>query len=157
MKHDQNEKDPLARWADQALRQMPIRRAPAGFRAGVLAEIRRQAALPWYRRPWMQWSRQQRWLSAMAFVALAFVVLGIVVPSLTDAASRSGAGEFAAELTRSFTLFITGIQSLVEALRLALTRIPSPYLAAGLAALATIWVSTIGLGAACWRVATHSR
>lgn len=157
MKHNEHENDPLARWADQALRQVPARRAPAGFRAGVLAEIQRQAALPWYRRPWMQWSRYQRWLSALAFAGFAFVLLAFVLPTLADAASQSVAGRFASELTHSFTFLITGIQSLGEALRLTLNQLPSTYLAAGLAALATIWVSTVGLGAACWRVATHSR
>ncbi len=157
MKHNEKETDPLARWADQTLRQVPARRAPAGFRAGVLAEIRRQAALPWYRRPWMQWSRHQRWLSALAFAGLAFVLLAFGLPTLEDAASQSAVGRFASELTRSFTHLVTGIQSLGEALQLSLTRIPSTYLAVGVAALAMIWVSTVGLGAACWRVATHSR
>jgi hypothetical protein len=152
-----SEQDPLARWTDQALRQLPQRPAPAGFQARVIAEIQRQAALPWYRRPWTQWNRNQRWFSFILFAALLSAVFGFVLPSLELAATQGSAGQIASDASRTLATLSSGAETVGKSLRLVIDRIPSLYLTAAFTALAALWLSTAGLGAACWRVATHSR
>ncbi len=63
MKPNRDPHDPLAAWADQTLRQLPMRRAPASLMPRVLAALARQRALPWYQQPWFRWPRHFQMLA----------------------------------------------------------------------------------------------
>ena len=95
--------DPLKRWADSALRQIPSRKAPEGFALGVLSEIRRRANLPWYQRPWTQWPSLQQWLSALMVAALVVGIFGIGIPLLQSTAAQSPAAVKASAAIASYS------------------------------------------------------
>jgi hypothetical protein len=65
----------LERLLDQALKELPLRRAPATLQSKVLAELERRAALPWWRRSFGHWPRSAR----AAFLLLCAALVGVAL------------------------------------------------------------------------------
>lgn len=73
MRHVDNH-EMLARLIGDTLGALPLRRAPSGLQARVLAEIERRAARPWWRRSFMHWPAAARLgfvVASLEFVRLA--------------------------------------------------------------------------------------
>lgn len=157
MKPPQKETDPLGQWAGQALRQIPQRSAPPGLATQILAELRCRANLPWYQRPWIQWPRPHKWFSALALAVVLVGTFGIGLPLLEDSASRSLVGQ---GVSQAFD-YLGSLQaisiSVGRSLRLTLSHISTTTFTLATASLVAVWLSTLGLGALCWRATTQSR
>jgi len=149
--------DPLKRWADSALRQIPSRKAPDGFALRVLSEIRRRANLPWYQRPWTQWPSLQQWLSAFMVAALMVGIFGIGIPLLLSTAAQSPAAVKASAAIDSFGAIQSAAFKFTPYLRQLAGQLSSTHLLLAVGSLVAAWLSTLGLGAACWRVASQDR
>jgi hypothetical protein len=92
--------DPLAAWTDRTLKQLPLRPAPPSLMMQVLAAIRRQALLPWYRRPWLTWPKGMQLASAFTLSAL----LGLVVWLVTQSGAPAEASSVAIRAEASVSL-----------------------------------------------------
>ena len=157
MKPPQNEKDQLGHWAGQVLRQLPQRPAPQGLATQILAEIRRRANLPWYQRPWIQWPTPQKWCSAFALAAVLVGTFAVGIPFLEDSATQSLVGQ-RASMAIDYLGSLQAISTSVgRSVRLTLSHISTTTFSLAAASLVAVWLSTLGLGALCWRVTTQPR
>jgi hypothetical protein len=136
----------------QTLRSLPDQPAPRSLEDRVFAALARQAALPWWRRSYLQWPLAIR----IAFVvvdAAAFAALILVV--------RSGAlAHLLSPVNQDFQWFgslrLAGaglLQAGVDATR----SIPSLWLYATLATVAACYATLVGVGAAAYRAFSPSR
>lgn len=154
MKPKQN--DPLESWASQTLRQLPDRRAPAGLRRRVMAEIQRRQAAPWYTRPWMEWNLAAKLASATALPALGFVAWDRVLPAARDAIFSASVTREAATTFQTASAVGDAAASIGRAGWLTLSH-AHPMILAGVAGVfALAWFSTLGLGTAAWRLARNN-
>lgn len=90
---------------DRCLRALPSRAAPAGLEARVFAELRRRAALPWWRRSFAQWPALPRLGLVIVCAGSAFGAWRVAAWLVTAAAAvmHRGAGPLLAvrELLRA--------------------------------------------------------
>lgn len=158
MNEGRHNEEPLAAWADRALKQLPARRAPATLAPRVLAALARQHALPWHRQPWLNWPRHFQVLSFFLFAGLVTAVVWFLLPqadalSLAHAQQTLGRTEGA-----KFVTTLLGFLSTLGGAVLTVLRYTHIWiLAAALGALAFLWCSCVGLGTACWRLAGNTR
>jgi len=139
--------DVLAGQLDRALRQLTGPRAPATLAPRVLAELARQAALPWYHRPWTDWPEIWRWLSSLL---LATTVAGLWrLTEIGWAAAKSTTAYSAVETVPTY--FQTG-ETTVQGLTLAVQALPTGWWLMGVLGFAAIGLSSLGLGTAAWRL-----
>ena len=151
-------KDPLAAWADQALRQLPARRAPATLAPRVLAAMARQKSQAWHQRPWLDWPRHFQLLSFALFAGLVGAAVWFLAPH-ADAVSLANAKEtFAqAEGVRTVSTAVDVLSTLGSAMVLVLRSAHLWVIASVCGVLAILWCSCVGLGTACWRLAGDFR
>lgn len=162
MKPTRDPHDPLARWADQTLRQLPVRRAPANLLPQVMAAIARQRALPWYQQPWFRWPRHLRLFAFALSLGLVAGLAWLVIPhgdtvSLAAAKQAAFQSEMVKPVVTTVSTTTDFLGTLGHAGRLLLGTLPSWTAAVLLGGLALLWCSTLGLGTAAWRLATHQR
>jgi hypothetical protein len=162
MKPNRDPQDPLAAWADQTLKQLPVRRAPATLMPRVLAALARQRALPWYQQPWFHWPRHFQMLAFVLATALVAGLAWLIIPH-GDAVTLSAAKNAAlqSELVRPVAATVTTTAdifgTLGHAATLVLKTLPTWTWAAVAGGAAIIWCSTLGLGTAAWRLASPQR
>ncbi len=157
MKPRDHDSDSLARWADRALGQLPARPAPASLAPRVLAEIRRRANPPWYRRPWLRWPAPQRGLSALLLATGLYGFFGRLVPSLNDAAAGTEIYRRLHRLPGFLDSFSDAVAEVAHAIALTASTVP-PWAGVAVVGIAAFsWISTVGLGTACWRIARPCR
>ncbi len=146
---------PEGRWEaelDRRLKSLPDRRAPESLALRVMAAVRAQAALPWYRRAWAHWPRSAQVLSLLWFSAL----LG----GLTWVCLQAGRGELPGVIGGQFAeaLSIFGplwslITAILEACVLLLKQVPILAWVGLVGFFAVMYLSCIGLGTALYRIA----
>jgi hypothetical protein len=132
----------------QALRGMPLRRAPASLEARVLGELQRRASLVWWRRSFGHWPTAAR----AAFVLLN---IGLVAATFLNGFSTVVGGrsfsDFIAMVMlwmRPFFAVLSSVGGLTPTLVHA---IPQGWLYVGLAVSAVLYAALFGLGAAAYR------
>jgi hypothetical protein len=153
-KHD----EPLAAWTDHALKQLPARPAPATLAPRILAALARRRALPWYRTPWFNWPRHFQVLSAVLAAAVVGVGLWLILPhtdAVTLASAKQAAGNL--EIVRPVSVTASILGTLGNAFLLVVKSLNTWVLAGLLGAFALVWSTTLGLGTACWRMASGAR
>jgi hypothetical protein len=130
------------------LHGLPPRRAPLTLEARVLSELRRRAALPWWRHNFARWPLAAR----SVFLALCAAVIGLTtMGGAWEARGVQTVNDFgAASLSwahpaRSLAASAAGLATtLVEA-------IPTTWLYLGLGLCVALYSMLLGLGAAAYR------
>ncbi len=158
MNDNRHNEEKLAAWADQALKQLPARRAPATLAPRVLAALAKQPALPWYRRPWLNWPRHMQLLSFVLFAGIIGAVGWFLLPH-ADALNLANAKQTLAqsEGVRPVSVAMGVLTTLGNALVLVLGNVKGWVIAAGLGVLGFLYCSCLGLGTACWRLSAGNR
>ena len=133
---------------ERGLRALAPRRAPAGLETRVLAEVRRRAALPWWRRGIAHWPRAPRAalivasLASMSFVWRA----GAWAVACAEALARRAGAPI--DLLRDVLHVAVAAQS---SLRLFDGALPPPWMLGVLALAAVLYAALLGLGAFAYR------
>jgi hypothetical protein len=143
-----DEEQGLEQLLDRTLRELPLRPAPPSLEARVFAELRRRAALPWWRRSFAYWplfARAGFVATCMALVGLAFLQGAWAVARLT-ALSPSGAPSMF--WARQALAALAGAAKLAA---LIVGAVPPAWLYAGIAVSAALYAALFGLGAAAYR------
>jgi len=147
-----NGTDPLERWAGRALGELPQPRAPRDLLPGILERVRREAATPWHRRPWMEWPLALRWASACA-MALLLSLAWWQGDAFLGAAMRAVHRVDALRLARDAGSSLLSAASICMGVAARVwEHLPRQWFLAIVAALVALWISTVGLGAALWRI-----
>jgi hypothetical protein len=153
MNERQNNQDRLAAWADETLKQLPARPAPSTLAPRVFALIARQAAAPWYRRPWMSWPRHFQILSVLVFSGVMAAVYAVLLPQLDAVSPTVNPDQWTQPVSTTVNLLGTLGNAAVAVLRSTQGWV----LATVLGVIAMLYFGCIGLGAACWRIVSNSR
>ncbi len=139
-------------WADQVLRQLPLRQAPATLALRILREIEAHHTLPWHRRPWGSWPLGLRVSTAGMTVAL----LGSMAWAWFWIDWTPGAAP--AHVVTGFLGSVTAaVVHLLGALWIVLSHLGDWILVGVATFLTAAWIATLGLGTTCWRLATGYR
>jgi len=132
------------------LRALPSRRAPSTLEARVLAEIERRATVAWYHKSWSYWPAPVR----SAFVAVGATVAAAAVVAFY----RLSQGAAASAVTQEVATGLGWVSRLMAAgswtvnfASQQLAAIPPLWLYGGLAFLAAMYATFVGLGATAYR------
>ena len=132
------------------LRALPLRKAPASLEARVLAEIERRAAVAWYHKSWGYWPAPVRaiFLAAGTAAATAAVVACYLL-------SQGAAVETVTQEIATGFGWVTRLAGAVawtgHFVRQLAGGIPPLWLYGGLAFIAAMYATFVGLGTAAYR------
>lgn len=132
------------------LRALPLRKAPAGFEARVLAEIERRAAVAWYHKSWSYWPAAVR----AAFLAVGTMVAGATVAAFYLLSQGAAADAVVQEVATGFgwiTRIIGAISWTGNFIKQLAGGIPPLWLYGGLAFIAAMYATFVGLGTVAYR------
>ena len=132
------------------LRALPLRKAPAGFEARVLAEIERRAAVAWYHKSWSYWPAAVR----AAFLAVGTMVAGATVAAFYLLSQGAAADAVVQEVATGFgwiTRIIGAISWTGTFIKQLVAGIPPLWLYGGLAFIAAMYATFVGLGTVAYR------
>jgi hypothetical protein len=139
----------LERTFTEALKGLPLRRAPSTLEARVVDELERRAALPWWRVSFMHWPAAPRVAFVIVCIALvAATFLGGVFAFVGDRSFNE-----AAALVLSWVQPFLAVMSSAGGVASLLVRvIPPLWLYGGMALGIMLYVALFGLGAAAYRL-----
>ena len=139
----------LERLIDKALRDQPLRRAPAGLEDKVMAAIARRAAAPWWHGSFTSWPVAARLLfliTSVGFAKLGLEATALVMGPLDP--SAQGAALFAD---------VAWIASLFTTFEAVCRDLPSLWIYGGLSVLGVLYLTLFGVSAAAYRTLYASR
>ena len=154
MNHDAPKNDRLNRWAHGALRQLSGPSAPPDFAAVTLARIQYETATAWYRLPWLQWPTSVRWSSALALLSLTVLFAWVGLPRFHHWLENT---DWIRQFTRGFESLAAVCHTLLSSGRMTLEHMPRSLVFTLSLCFASLWISTLGLGTAYWRMARRAR
>lgn len=132
------------------LRALPARQAPAGFEARVLAEIERRAAVAWYHKSWSYWPAPVR----AAFLAVGTGFAAAAIAAFYLLSQGAAADSVMHEVATGFG-WISRIAAAVSwtyhFVRQLVSDIPPLWFYGGLAFIASMYATFVGIGAAAYR------
>jgi hypothetical protein len=132
------------------LRSLQPRRAPSTLEARVLAEIERRATIAWYHKSWSYWPAPIRAaFMAVGATTAAAVVVGFYLLS-QGAAANAVIHEVASGVGWISRLVAAGSWTVNLASQLLAT-IPPLWLYGGIAFIAAMYATFVGLGATAYR------
>ncbi len=132
------------------LRSLPNRRAPGTLEARVLAEVERRATIAWYHKSWSYWPAPVR----AAFLAVGTAVAGAAVIGFYLLSQGAAVGAVTQEVATGFgwvTRLVAAGTWVVNFAQQLLTSIPPLWLYGGLAFIAAMYATFVGLGATAYR------
>lgn len=132
------------------LRALPLRKAPAGFEARVLAEIERRASVAWYHRSWSYWPAAVR----AAFLGFGTTVAAAAIAAFYLLSQGAAADAVMHEVGTGFgwiTRFVGVASWCYQFAHQLISGIPSLWLYGGLAFIAAMYATFVGLGTAAYR------
>jgi len=140
----------LEQLVSRELRALPLRRAPRSLEARVLAAIEQRAMIPWYHKSWTYWPAAVRttFLALATGVTGAMIILFFLMSRDIDTSTLSAdAGSRLGGVTRLYDVgaWIVNFASNI------FSSIPSLWLYGGLAIVAALYATFLGLGAAAYR------
>jgi len=141
---------------DRDLKALPQLRAPASIRLNVMAAVRAQASLPWYRRGW------QAWPLGVQYAAIAALMLALVavywglgrVEQPPELARLAGQGSEAVGLAKSF---LGVLATLGNAVLLTLGKLGTPAIISLIMAGVLGYAMCLALGTVYYRLAMTRR
>ena len=146
---NQNEsRDELERLMEEAMKDLPLRRAPSTLEARVLGELARRAALPWWRRSFGHWPLFARALFVVicaGLIRLAFMEGAVAVAGVH---SLHESGVLPLSWVRDVGVLAAAAGNLMALL--ARTAPPS-WVYEGIAVCAVLYAVLFGLSAAVYR------
>jgi hypothetical protein len=132
------------------LRSLPLRKAPAGFEARVMAEIERRAAVAWYHKSWNYWPAPVR----SVFLAFGTTVAAVAIAAFYLFSQGAAADAVMREVASGFG-WITRVAGAVSwtyhFIHQLVGGIPTLWLYGGLAFVALMYATFVGLGTAAYR------
>lgn len=132
----------------QALKSLPLRRAPGTLELRVVDELERRAALPWWRVSFTHWPAAPR----VAFVAVCIALVAATILGGVFAFAGDRSFDQAAALVLSWVQPFLAVMSSAGGVATLLVRvIPPLWLYGGLALGIVLYVALFGLGAAAYR------
>jgi hypothetical protein len=139
----------LERALTEALKGLPLRRAPRTLELRVVDELERRAALPWWRVSFTHWPAAPRVAFVIVCIALvAATFLGGVVAFVGDRSFNE-----AAALVLSWVQPFLAVMSSAGGVATLLVRvIPPLWLYGGMAFGIMLYLALFGLGAAAYRL-----
>ena len=154
MKPSPESEENLERFIRSALRDLPPRRAPRSLESHVFAELARRAALPWWRQNFAHWPVAAR----AAFLVASAGVVKLVLMAVVWTMAGLDSAQFASAVTPQFTWFhaVAGFagafaDTFTNTCGAILRTIPLQWLYVGAAAIAALYATLFGLGAAAYR------
>ena len=141
----------LEKFIHRELRGLPVRPAPSTLEARVLAALEHRAAIAWYHKSWSYWPATVRAL----FLVVATGVAGAAIAAFYLVMQGAQPGLAWQEFSGRFQVLSHLYGAAVWTVNFAgqmIGSIPSVWLYAGLAAVASLYLTFIGLGAATYRV-----
>ncbi len=140
----------LEKFIHRELRALPPRKAPAGFEARVLAEIERRAAIAWYHKSWSYWPAPVR----AAFLGLGTGVAAMAVAAFYLFSQGAAVDAIAQDIGSGFAwigrIYHAGVW-VVKFSGDLVGSIPPLWLYGGLACIASLYATFVGLGTAAFR------
>jgi hypothetical protein len=138
----------LEKLMSEALRGLPLRRAPLGLESRVLDELQRRSAQVWWRRSFTHWPTAAR----TAFVLLNIALVAVTfLNGFSNVVGGRSFSEFTAMMLMWMRPFLTVLSSVGGLTPVLLHSIPQGWLYAGLAVSAVLYTALFGLGAAAYR------
>ena len=145
-----NDSKKLEALISQAVKDLPSRPAPRSLESRVLAEIQRRAALPWYQQSFARWPVAMRGAFLLASASAAAVVTVMVIPYLSGTAPAV-LQPYTSNAQGWYDSLLNAVQVLTQLGSNAFSRIPTLWLYAGLAAVASSYAALVGIGTAAYR------
>jgi uncharacterized membrane protein len=140
----------LEQFVHRELRTLPSRRAPSTLEARVLSEIERRATVAWYHKSWSYWPAAVR----AAFLAVGTGLAGAAIAAFYLFSQGAAADAVTQEIASGFG-WLTRIAAAgawtYNFIRHYVTDIPPLWLYGGLACVAAMYVTFVGLGTAAYR------
>jgi hypothetical protein len=138
----------LERAVDQALKGLPLRRAPSTLESRVIHELQRRAALPWWRASFAHWPAAPR----VAFVVICIALVAATILGGVSAFVGVGSLNEMAALALSWAHpFLAVLSSAGGVTALLVHIIPPLWLYGAMALGIVLYVTLFGLGAAAYR------
>ncbi|PTY08768.1 hypothetical protein DB347_04130 [Opitutaceae bacterium EW11] len=148
--------DPLEKVVDQALKSLPVRRAPSSLEARVLAEIARREALPWWHRSWTYWPTAVRWAFLVVSAALAAGVIAAVFALFHSSSAQVVEGAVAEPIGwLQAAKAVFGVFGRLGSQLLDL--VPTPWLYGCIGGVVLAYLLLIGVGATAYRTLWQPR
>jgi hypothetical protein len=138
----------VERAVDQALKGLPLRRAPSTLESRVMDELQRRAALPWWRVSFAHWPAAPR----VAFVVICIaLVAATILGGVSAFVGVRSLNEMAALVLSWAHPFLALLSSAGGITALLVHIIPPLWLYGGMALGIVLYVTLFGLGAAAYR------
>jgi len=137
----------LEKFIHRELRSLPARSAPRSLESRVLSAIEQRTAIPWYHQSWNYWPVAVRVLFLIFATGVAGGVVVMFYSGFDSHAVATEAGERLGFLTRIYHV-ATWISSLASQV---VANIPPLWLYGGMAFIAMLYATFLGLGAAAYR------
>ncbi len=144
-----NEKE-LEQFIHATLRSLPHRRAPGTLEARVLAEIEHRATIAWYHKSWSYWPAAVR--AAFLVVGTGFAAAAVTAFYLLSQGAAADA--VAAAVGTGFgwiTRLVNAGSWTVNFAQQLVAGIPSLWLYGGMAFIAAMYATFVGLGTVAYR------
>lgn len=142
--------DRLEQLVHRELRALPLRKAPAGLENRVLAEVERRASVAWYHRSWSYWPAAVR----AVFLGLGTTVAAAAIAAFYLLSQGAAADAVMHEVGTGFgwiTRFVGAASWTYQFIHQLIGGIPSLWLYGGLAFIAAMYATFVGLGTAAYR------
>ncbi len=140
----------LEQFIHTTIRSLPNRRAPGTLEARVLAEVERRATIAWYHKSWSYWPTPVR----AAFMVVGSVVAGAAVIGFYLLSQGAAVGAVTQEVATGFgwVTRLTGAVTWTMNFGYQLiSGIPPLWLYGGVAFIAAMYATFVGLGTAAYR------
>lgn len=148
MNNNSESEQKLEQALHQALRSVPLRKAPFSLEARVMNELARRAAMPWWRASFVSWPMAAR----VGFVlTCAALIAATILGGVSAYVGGRPFGEASALVLAWVNPFLTLISSVGGMVAVLFRVIPPLWLYGSLAIGIFLYVTLFGLGAAAYR------